>query len=41
MERRFDIILDILNNITSELKSVPAAEFYGDIRKLYDRASSI
>jgi hypothetical protein len=37
--RRFDIIIDTLNNVTSELKSISAAEFYGDIQKLYDRAS--
>jgi hypothetical protein len=39
MGRRFDIILDILNNVTSELKSIPAVELYGGIQKLYDRAS--
>jgi len=39
MGRRFNIILDILNNVTSELKSIPAAEFCGGIQKLYDRAS--
>jgi len=39
MGSHFDIILDILNNVTSELKNIPAAEFYGGIRKLYDRAS--
>lgn len=39
MGRRFDIALDILNNVTSELKSIPEAEFYGGIQKLYDRAS--
>jgi hypothetical protein len=26
-ERRFDIISDIQNNVTSELKTIPAAEF--------------
>jgi hypothetical protein len=35
---RFDIILDILNNVTSESKSIPAAEFYGGIQKLYGHA---
>jgi len=39
MGRRFNIILDILNNVTSELKSIPAAEFCGGIQKLYDRAN--
>ena len=39
MRRRFDIILDVLNKVTSEFKSVPVAEFCGDIQKLYDRAS--
>ena len=39
MGHRFDIVLDILNNVTSELKSIPAAEFYGGMQKLYDRAS--
>jgi hypothetical protein len=38
MGRRFDIILDIQNNVTSELKIIPAAEFCGSI-KLYDHAS--
>jgi phage-related protein len=39
MGRRFDINLDILNNVTSELKNTPASEFYGGIQKLYDHAS--
>jgi hypothetical protein len=39
MGRRFNIILHIQNNVTSELKSIPAAEFYGSIQKLYDHAS--
>jgi histone-lysine N-methyltransferase SETMAR len=29
MGRRFDVTLDILHNVTSELKSIPAAEFCG------------
>jgi hypothetical protein len=39
MGRHFDIILDILSNVISELKNIPAAESYGGIQKLHDRAS--
>jgi hypothetical protein len=34
--RLFDTISDIQNNVTSELKSIPAAEFYEGIQKLYN-----
>jgi hypothetical protein len=35
----FDTMSDIQNNMTSELKSVAAAEFCGGIQKPYDCAS--
>ena len=34
--RRFNTISDIQNNVTSELKTIPAAEFYWGIQKLHD-----
>lgn len=37
--RCFDTISDIQNNVTSELKSIPADEFYGGIQKHYDCAN--
>jgi hypothetical protein len=37
--RRFDITVNSQNNVTSELKGIPAAEICGGIQKLYDRAS--
>ena len=39
MELLFDGILEIQNYVTSELKSIPAAEFYRGIQQLYDRAN--
>ena len=33
---RFNTISDIQNNVTSELKSIPAAEFCGGIQNLYN-----
>ena len=36
--RSFDSISDVQNNVTCELKSIPAAEFYGSIQKLFDFA---
>jgi transposase len=37
--RHFSTISDIQNNVTSELKSITAAEFYGGIQKFYNRAN--
>ena len=36
--RGFDSNSDIQNNVTCELKNIPAPEFYGGIQKLYDIA---
>jgi hypothetical protein len=39
MGHRFVTISDFQNNMASELKSIPAAEFCGRIQKLYDCAN--
>lgn len=36
--RSFDTISDTQNNVTSEIKNIPAAEFYVGIQNFYVRA---
>jgi hypothetical protein len=38
-ERRFDTISHIQDNVTIGLKSIPTAELYRSIQKLYDCAN--